>query len=183
MDRTQATEYVSSLYDRWFTVLASYARRLCGSSSWAEDIVQESFLALFNELAAGKQIDNPKAWTLCVVRRQVQKQIREHRRKPASSFSSSLLDRMPAASTGVSPELGIDMARGLEELSAREEEVLRLRLETLKYREIAEMLGISINSVRTHLVRGLRKLRVRTGAGPAPDAENIERKDAREPLQ
>jgi RNA polymerase sigma factor (sigma-70 family) len=54
---------------------------------------------------------------------------------------------------------------GLEEirsllsvLSPREEEVLLLRLESLKYREIADQLGISITSVDNLLARALRKL-------------------------
>jgi RNA polymerase sigma-70 factor (ECF subfamily) len=46
----------------------------------------------------------------------------------------------------------------LSVLSPREEEVLLLRLEALKYREIADQLGISINSVNTLLARALRKL-------------------------
>jgi RNA polymerase sigma factor (sigma-70 family) len=46
----------------------------------------------------------------------------------------------------------------LSVLSPREEEVLLLRLEALKYREIADQLGISMNSVNTLLARALRKL-------------------------
>jgi len=48
-------------------------------------------------------------------------------------------------------------------LSPREEEVLLLRLEALKYREIAEQLGISMNSVNTLLARALHKLQQATG--------------------
>ena len=46
----------------------------------------------------------------------------------------------------------------LSVLSPREEEVLLLRLEALKYREIADQLGISMNSVNALLARALRKL-------------------------
>jgi len=55
-----------------------------------------------------------------------------------------------------------DVRNLLSVLSPREEEVLLLRLETLKYREIAEQLGISINSVNTLLARALRKLQEAT---------------------
>jgi RNA polymerase sigma factor (sigma-70 family) len=48
----------------------------------------------------------------------------------------------------------------LSVLSPREEEVLLLRLEALKYREIADQLGISMNSVNALLARALRKLQV-----------------------
>ena len=52
----------------------------------------------------------------------------------------------------------VDIRNLLSVLSPREEEVLLLRLEALKYREIAEQLGISMNSVNTLLARALRKL-------------------------
>ena len=48
----------------------------------------------------------------------------------------------------------------LSVLSPREEEVLLLRLDALKYREIADQLGISMNSVNALLARALRKLQV-----------------------
>ena len=52
----------------------------------------------------------------------------------------------------------VDIRNLLSVLSPREEEVLLLRLEALKYREIAEQLGIGMNSVNTLLARALRKL-------------------------
>jgi RNA polymerase sigma factor (sigma-70 family) len=55
-----------------------------------------------------------------------------------------------------------DIRSLLSLLSPREEEVLLLRLEALKYREIAEQLGISMNSVNTLLARALRKLQQAT---------------------
>lgn len=52
----------------------------------------------------------------------------------------------------------VDVRSLLAVLSPREEEVLLLRLEAMKYREIADQLGISMNSVNTLLARALRKL-------------------------
>ena len=43
-------------------------------------------------------------------------------------------------------------------LSPREQEPLLLRLEAMKYREIADRLGISVNSVNSLLARALQKL-------------------------
>jgi DNA-binding CsgD family transcriptional regulator len=47
-------------------------------------------------------------------------------------------------------------------LSKRETEILSLLSRGLLYKEIAGTLGISINTVRTHLVSVYRKLRVRS---------------------
>jgi RNA polymerase sigma factor (sigma-70 family) len=65
-------------------------------------------------------------------------------------------------------ELTIDCDRvraHMDLLSVREQEVLLLRLESMKYREIAAALGISINSVNTLLARALTKLQ--TALAPA----------------
>src|SRR6185312_7297835 len=55
---------------------------------------------------------------------------------------------------------------GLDLLSAREEEVLLLRLQSLKYREIAERLGIGSKSVCTLLARALKKLQIAASGAP-----------------
>jgi RNA polymerase sigma factor (sigma-70 family) len=69
------------------------------------------------------------------------------------------LDELEIAGAPVAEMSGPkDVRNFLSVLSPREEEVLLLRLETLKYREIAEQLGISINTVNTLLARALRKL-------------------------
>ena len=52
----------------------------------------------------------------------------------------------------------VDIRTLLSVLTPREEEVLLLRLDAMKYREIADQLGISMNSVNTLLARALRKL-------------------------
>jgi RNA polymerase sigma factor (sigma-70 family) len=52
-----------------------------------------------------------------------------------------------------------DIDRCFTALSRREEEVLRLCLEEMKYREIAAALEISPNSVATFHRRAIRKLR------------------------
>jgi RNA polymerase sigma factor (sigma-70 family) len=57
----------------------------------------------------------------------------------------------------------VDIHNLLSVLSPREEEVLLLRLEALKYWEIAEQLGIGLNSVNTLLARALRKLQRAVG--------------------
>jgi RNA polymerase sigma factor (sigma-70 family) len=51
-------------------------------------------------------------------------------------------------------------------VSAREEEVLLLRVQGLEYRQIAAALEISTNSVKTLLARGIRKMKQASGGGP-----------------
>lgn len=156
MSREEAIRTVSELYDSWYSVLVRYAGRLFGDSRAAEDVVQESFLELFRQLATGKRIDNPKAWTFCVVRREMSREIRLHASREISLDDSPLFDLETApAGEGESA----DFERMMRQLSRREEEVVLLRLESMTYREIAGELGITASTVNTLLARALKKLR------------------------
>src|SRR4051812_41624947 len=156
MTQEEATQLVSSLFDSWYPILVRYAHRLTNHTALAQDAVQDSFMQLYRALESGKEIHNPKAWTLCVVRREIGKQLRNYGSREVSferfNFAGPRADQ---------PDLSLeydDVAKILSQLSPREQEVMLLRMESLKYREIASELGISINSVATLLARALRKL-------------------------
>jgi RNA polymerase sigma factor (sigma-70 family) len=74
-------------------------------------------------------------------------------------FHYEQLDELEVAQSWPEEAVGLSaIQQYLCLLSRREEEVLLLRLEAMKYREIADHLGISMNSVNTLLARALRKL-------------------------
>jgi RNA polymerase sigma-70 factor (ECF subfamily) len=170
MNRAQATQLIDGLFDTWYPTLMRYACRLSGSVELAEDMAQETFLCLYRELAGGKTIEHPKAWCLCVLRREWMR----HRQQCARQHTSQFPDDLEGLASGrVEPEyaqfLFQDVLRFFDRLSEREEQVLLLRMESMKYCEIAEHLGITSNSVSTLLARALRKLQ--TAVGPQGDVE------------
>jgi RNA polymerase sigma factor (sigma-70 family) len=153
-----ATALVTELFSSWYLFLVRYALRDTGSFDMAEDLAQETFYELYKSLRSGKTIDYPKAWTLCVLKREMNRRLKDRSRYDP-------LDEMDFAG-GVTPEFSVvdDLQSLLHVLTRREGEVLLLRLESLKYREIADQLGISINSVNTLLSRALKKLQLATGS-------------------
>ena len=153
MDRQQASDLVTSLFESWYSALIRYAYRVTGSSAAAQDAVQQSFMALYRALVQGQQIAYPKAWTLCVLRREIAASWEESAdTEPLGTLDSSMLAHMD-------PEIhGEDIPRLLSCLTPREQEVVMLRMEAYKYREIADSLGISPNSVNTLLSRAISKL-------------------------
>ncbi|WP_395736828.1 response regulator transcription factor [Prosthecobacter sp.] len=66
-------------------------------------------------------------------------------------------DSSGAASRGASPKT-TDTEVDKKELSVRESEVLGLLIQGLRHKEVAERLGISTTTVRTHIERACRKL-------------------------
>jgi RNA polymerase sigma-70 factor (ECF subfamily) len=152
VNEIEATELVATLFDRCYTQLVRYAVRSVRGYDLAEDLVQDAFVQLYGALRSGKSIDYPKAWVMCVLRRAMNRhaqtrfdheQLEGHEHVQGEERGASCLSLI---------------ADYLCVLSRREEEVLLLRLEAMKYKEIADHLGISMSSVNTLLARALRKL-------------------------
>ena len=165
MNQEHATALVDELFESWYPHLVRYATRLTGQRPSAEEIVQDTFLDLYKSLRGGQSVAHPKAWTMAVVRHKAF----DRRREPFGvDQQHEPLDGEHGANSDWCNELhtAIDCQRvrsHLSLLSVREEEVLMLRLQSMKYREIAESLGISINSVNTLLARALEKMQVALG--------------------
>jgi RNA polymerase sigma-70 factor (ECF subfamily) len=163
MEFDEASRLIEGLLEDWGPSLARQAYRLTGCREASDDLVQEAFLALYQELRKGEQIENPRAWTLTVVRHHAAKRLRRMAARGEQLEAGSALDQVPARE--MEPERGFDeLADMLRVLSSREQEVLLLRLDSMKYREIAECLGIDDSSVATHLARAIRKLQAEVRA-------------------
>lgn len=162
MNQEDATRTVNNLFETWSPFLVRYAVRMTRSLESAEDAVQEAFLALYRDLREGKGIDNAKAWTFGAVRNQVRKHARYLRRQAEELEPPQFLDRIlaPPCWPDVAADFDDEAPLILSVLSVREEEVLLLRLQSFKYREIAAKLGIGSKSVCTLLARAVKKLQI-----------------------
>ena len=155
---------IAELYRDHARSLVRLARIFVDHRDAAEDIVQESFIRLSRSL---HRIHDP-ARAAAYLRSIVLNLARDHNRRGLLS----LRHQMPANDldpTGVEETItGREDHRLLIEelriLPRRQRDCVALRyLIELSPPEIAETLGISQNSVKTHLKRGLAKLRAATG--------------------
>lgn len=156
MERQHPTS-LESLVRSWGPFLVKYGLRLTKSRETAEDLTQEAFMALHVALQDGKKIDNVKAWTAVIVRNLACRDYRDRRARCQVNESTEILD----ARSGpvILEDDRWDRAMELfAVLTPREAEVMTLRMQVLKYREIADRLKISHKSVATLLARGLRKM-------------------------
>ncbi len=160
MSREKASQIVQYLFDTWHRSLLRYAFRISRDRALAEDVAQETFLLLYRDICAGREIPNPKAWTLLVARRLLIRAMRER------NAIMPLEDGGFALQTERCGQVGSRELVRLDALSRRETEVLLLRMQAMKYREIASALQISVNSVNTLLSRALEKLRRLYGNTP-----------------
>jgi RNA polymerase sigma-70 factor (ECF subfamily) len=130
-----------------------------------EEIIQESFLLLFQHLQAGKSRQNLRGWVFRVARnlglkRRAATQLGLRR---IVEFDETLPEQ--SADGRPDPEEQLCSSRRQRQLLAvvralpeQDKSCLCMRAEGLRYREIAAALGISLGSVAASLARSLAKL-------------------------
>ncbi len=178
MEQGEASKLVESLFESWQPYLANYAFDLTNSFESAEDLVQETFMALYRELRGGRHIEHPRAWMLAVVRNLASVSVRNQRRRGEVLTPPGDLDLLPGQEARPNePDVGA-ITQYLTVLSKREAEALLLRVECHRYREIASKLGISHKTVASLLARALRKLKSQVTAKARGDAP-LDRKEFR----
>jgi RNA polymerase sigma-70 factor, ECF subfamily len=135
----------------------------------AEDLAQEAFLRLYACMEKGQSVDNVSAWVFRVARNLAVDYLRK--KDPLNGADSELMESLAAGLPDPAPDAeqmvlqGEDRQRfeaSLRSLSHQEQQCVFLRLEGLRYAEIAEVLGVSVGNVSTYLSRGIKKLRKRS---------------------
>lgn len=130
----------------------------------AEEVLQDVFLALFHHLRQGKSRANLQGWVYRVAHNQALK-CRQRSRRHADRFtfipspSEMTLDPEPDPEKRLAERQRqqrlLAVVRALPE---QEQCCLSLRAEGLRYREIADVLGISLGSVAASLEKSLSRL-------------------------
>jgi RNA polymerase sigma-70 factor, ECF subfamily len=136
-----------------------------------EEIVQESFLLLFQHLRQGKSRENLRGWIFRVGRNLALKQRSANQRTIARNVKFD--DDAPGQNMapGMNPEEALRSKQRQQHLLAvvaalpeQDQSCLYMRASGLKYREIAQALGVSLGSVAASLARSLAKLERADGA-------------------
>lgn len=139
-----------------------YLVRVCGSEAEAEELTQETFLRLYSHLQEGRQIENVRSWVFKVGRNLALTRVREgFARRTVDIFAASDVPSSEISSEEMLIEQERDERFGLalRELTDLQRQCLHLRGEGLRYREIAEILSISIDSVADALQRAINRVR------------------------
>ena len=162
-----ATVDLGALLHEMWPQLVAYAFRLLGDQAAAEDVVQRGFVRLWERGHAVPVGDATRPFLYRIVRNLAANEWRRletHRRWiDDESFAVPVAEQPDAALEG--EELQAALGTAVERLPARRREVFVLsRYHGLSNAEIAEVLGISAQTVANQLVSALKELRVQLGA-------------------
>jgi RNA polymerase sigma-70 factor, ECF subfamily len=130
----------------------------------AEEIIQEVFLALFRHLNMGKSRKNLRGWIFRVAHNLALKQRQANQRftdvgAPVEIAAQDQIDPAPSPEEQIlSRQRQNRLLRVLNSLPRQDQCCLRLRAEGFRYREIAEVLDISLGSVSVSIARSVARL-------------------------
>jgi RNA polymerase sigma-70 factor (sigma-E family) len=148
---------VAALYRQHALGLIRLAYVSQGSRAAAEDIVQEAFCGLYRRWDHLSSPDKAVAYLRSSVLNGCRNYIRRSGRSPRTVIHLPPADS--AESAALIAELRREVIAGLRRLPARQREALVLRFYLdLSDPEIAEIMGISVNTVRSTLRRGIGAL-------------------------
>jgi len=154
---------IVDLFTQYRNPLLRYVSALGLPVDDGEEVVQEVFLALFQHLRQGKPRTNLKGWVFRVGHNLALKQrMRNGRREKLHDSDAAASDSL---APGLNPEEHLAGVRRREKLLTVVETLpeterccLYLRAEGLRYRQIAEVLDISLGGVSEMLGRTLARL-------------------------
>ncbi|HAK95251.1 MAG TPA: RNA polymerase subunit sigma-70 [Planctomycetes bacterium] len=164
----RAFEEIVVSYER---AVRNFAFRYLGDERKAEDVAQETFLRVYKARARWRPDAKFHTWLFTITSRLCLNAIRSQRRerrvmRPAAgaddrdALAGAPERRTPSPAEGVlAAERAELLRRAVAELSENQRRALLLhRFEGLSYQEVAEAMGLTLEAVRSLLVRARRNL-------------------------
>ena len=163
--RSGLEDEVVELFDQMRGRLLRYLSSFRLPPMEAEEIVQEAFLALFQHLQRGRSRENLPAWLFRVAHNFALKRLQRARRDMENLSEWSDAVEKSAVDPAPSPEAEFSTAQvqkrlrsAVHALPEQDRRCLMMRAEGLRYREIAEVLNISLGGVCLSLERSLARI-------------------------
>ncbi len=150
---------------------------MCGNRDEAEDLVQETLLQAFRNMARFRGDSGPYTWLYAILRRQCLNRRRKARFLDFLGLLPDRCDQAPSAEQRMDHESACKQVReAWRKLAFRHREILFLRyVEELKVRQMADLLQLPGGSVKSRLHNAVRALEKQLGRDrrlPARRAEH-----------
>ncbi len=161
-----AEDRVSELYEVHRAKMYRFLLSQGLDSGTAQELAQEVFVRLFVAISKGKKILSEQAWLYGVASKLAVDYWRREGRAMWVELDSLPLpaDHLPSA--GPTPEAALEqqerlrrVARVLIHLPKEQRLGIQLRMQGLRYRAIAEILGVSVSTVGELISRAVERLR------------------------
>lgn len=160
--RAGEREAYAVLVDRYLSDVYSVVVRVVGHAADAEDVTQDAFLRTFQRLHLFDPGHSFRNWLLKIATNLALNRLRSRRRERV----------LPFGDVGDAPDVRVRRDRKVDVPGPREwaywlgrldesqrAAIVLFHFSEMSYRDVAEVLSMPVNTVKTHLHRGRKRLR------------------------
>jgi RNA polymerase sigma-70 factor (ECF subfamily) len=162
--QTGDRESAQALYDLYGKPVYNFIFRLVGAVEETEDLTQETFLKVFNELGRLRDPGQFRFWLYRIARNEVYQRVRRLKRRPEISIDDEDVgyhDFLPSSATDSNPEdqllnreLESHLQKALQAMPLKLRDVFILGvIQKFSYDEVTQIVGRSLLSVKTDIYR------------------------------
>jgi RNA polymerase sigma factor (sigma-70 family) len=145
-------------------------RRMGAQPSEADDVAQDAFLTAFERIAEFRGEGTFASWVKRIAARGYLRRLQ--REKKLGAFASETIEEEAEIEVKGDADTAIDLDGALKQLSAAERLCVSLCFGAgLSHAEAAESLNLPLGTVKSHVKRGLEKLRARLAPGGGVSAQ------------
>ena len=159
--RKRDTRTYEVVFKKYYQPLVMFVVRHVGNEDVAKDIVQDIFFKLFESSHSLPDNFQLKSWFYRVARNAAVDYLRHLQVEDKYKFlMAEAMISIPDIDEEIDEQVYAKVNLAIERLPEQCRLIIKLNvLEGKKYQEIAEELGITINTIRTQVSRGYKKLR------------------------
>lgn len=148
-------------FKKYYTLFLSFACRYRLGTEEARDIVQEVFIAFWEQRANFTSLPAIKAFFYRSISNRCLNYLKHEDVK--SRYAESQLQEMQSEEfiheNIIREEISFIVRRKIKELTPREQEIIILSLQNKSNQEIADLLSLSVTTVKTHKMHAYARLR------------------------
>ncbi|MBP7706664.1 MAG: sigma-70 family RNA polymerase sigma factor [Candidatus Aminicenantes bacterium] len=159
--RDGRVERLAVLFERYQIPLYNFFLRLTGNRAASEDLVQDVFMRVLKYRAGYLSESRFNVWLFQIARNAHVDHLRKHKATlPLDEQFAETPGREPLPGAAYESDREAELVRrALDRLPVQKREVLVLfRYQNLKLREIAELLGVQVGTVKAQVHRALKDL-------------------------
>ena len=172
--RTGDERALNKLVSLWYKRIYNYVHKYVADHDLASDVAQKTFITMFRKISTLQEVDSFKPWLYRIATNLCHEEDRKQKRSRTMSISASKFeDDNDQAALGVSKgnfynpergfqqkELEVALLDALGKIGEDQRAVVIMKeYEGFKFREIADVLKVSENTVKTRLYAGLTQLK------------------------
>jgi len=163
-------ESYKKLFYHFYPPLVSFCTTILSSKEDAQDVVSESLLKIWSMGKELNYVENLTLYIYKIAKNKCYDMLRKKKREPtAGEYTENASEYVPDETNPdqlyIENELETHIANAVHALPSQSQLVYRLIKEQgFSYKQVTEILGISLNTAETHMRLALKKIRMSLSA-------------------